>query len=109
MRRRQRCRVCGDVYREILEVRRIESTGFCTECAWSNPFCQPDILSLWRLNRSELDEILAERFALRLEMIRELLEYCTEEELFDLLSEMEEVGTLDGERERFQALEGPPV
>lgn len=101
--RKKYCRVCGEIYSEILEIRRLENIGFCTDCAWSNPFCRPDTLWRWRLNRAELPDGLAERFDWPLETIHELLEYLTEEELFDVLTEMEDAGTLAVERERLEA------
>src|SRR5262249_43285214 len=101
--REKRCHVCGEVYPEMLEIRRIQSTGFCTVCAWSNPFCQPDLVWRWRGDRAKLPEVLAARFALPLEIIQELLESMTEEELFDVLAEMEDAGTLAAERERLEA------
>ena len=99
----KRCRVCGEVYLERFALGRIEHTGLCTEYAGFNPLCGPDLWPLWQGRRRRLPRALATRFDLPQTFIGELLEYCTEEELVDILSEMENAGTLAAERERLKA------
>ena len=93
---RAQCPACFRICRDPIERDRVAQGQVCTACTKAGP-SEP---RFGRPGRKRVRKGLARRFGLPYRAIKEMLEVCTEQELADVLSELEEKGEL--ERERLQ-------